>query len=338
MLLLNSAPASAASPSAAASADEMISAVRSAQDGCPHAFAKLFRMYYPGMLAVANGMLGRGPEAEDACQDAAITAFARIGELRDPAAVRSWLHMIVRNNCRTVLRARRPIPVGVAGQDLVASDADDPVACIERSAMRDWIWHGLRQLSPALQPVAMLRYYTENNSYEQIAALCAIPVGTVRSRLSEVRRRLAEILPGSLDHRHEDAGPLAAERRAEATAILSAVADGAGMERFGGRWADDLTMWWPDGQRTTDLRALFDTMGEDHAGGVTYRLTGVVAGDGVTIWENEFVNPPDNPDHCPPAATWLLREKRRQVCEVRLLHAPRKTSRTGERATGCRPS
>src|SRR5437899_1701823 len=104
--------------------------VRAAQEGDPRSFALLFELHYAGMLAVANQILGSGPDAEDVCQDAAITAFARIGELRDPAAVRPWLHAIVRNNCRTLLRARKPVPVGVAGEDLLAPAVDDPVARI----------------------------------------------------------------------------------------------------------------------------------------------------------------------------------------------------------------
>lgn len=312
--------------------EETVHIVRSAQEGCPHAFTRIFTRYYAGMLAVASQILGPGPDAEDSCQDAAITAFGRIGDLRDPLAVRPWLHAIVRNNCRTTLRARTPVPVGVAGENLLASELDDPVATIDRSALRDWIWHGLRQLTPAVQPVAMLRYFTVHNSYEQIAVLCGIPVGTVRSRLSEARRQLAEVLPSIHDARHGDASRLDDERRTEASSILSAVADGAGLERFGGRWDDRLTFWWPDGNRTTSLRDLFSAMGRDHASGVTYRLTGLVAGDGVTVWEHEFVNPPDDPEHCPPAGTWLLREREGRVSEVRLLHAPR-----ADRTFGCRP-
>ena len=98
-------------------ADEAEAVVRAAQAGDQHAAGLLFELHYAGMLAVATTILGAGPDAEDACQDAAITAFARIGQLRDPTAVRGWLHSIVRNNCRTMLCARKPVPVGVAGQD-----------------------------------------------------------------------------------------------------------------------------------------------------------------------------------------------------------------------------
>ncbi|GAA4259065.1 RNA polymerase sigma factor [Dactylosporangium darangshiense] len=297
--------------------------VHAAQQGDQQSLALLLEHHYAGMLAVAIHLLGHGPDAEDACQDAAITALARIGELRDAGAVRAWLHAIVRNNCRTILRARKPVPVGTAGEDLHASELDDPVAYIERSAQRDWIWHGLRQLSPTLQPVAMLRYFTENNSYEHIAALCGVPVGTVRSRLSEVRRQLTITLPRVRDDRHHDASTLTAERREEAAAILSAVANGVPQHKLDRRWAADMAMRWPSGTVSTGLGSIFAAMGSDYNSGVRYRLVNVVAGPGITIWENEFINPPEDPDHCPPAATWLLREKAGLVGEVRLIHAAR---------------
>ncbi|WP_426507462.1 RNA polymerase sigma factor [Dactylosporangium sp. McL0621] len=294
-----------------------------ARQGDQQSIALLIEHHYAGMLAVAKHLLGHGPDAEDACQDSVITALARIGELRDASAVRSWLHAIVRNNCRTILRARKPVPVGTAGEDLHASDLDDPVACIERSALRDWIWHGLGQLSPTLQPVAMLRYFTENNSYEHIAALCGVPVGTVRSRLSEVRRQLSITLPRVHDDRHHDTSRLTAERREEAAAIMSAVANGVALHQLDGRWAEDMAMRWPSGTRETGLGSIFAAMGEDYDAGVRCRLINVVAGPGITIWENEFINPPEDPDHCPPAATWLLREQGGLVREVRLIHAAR---------------
>jgi RNA polymerase sigma factor (sigma-70 family) len=304
--------------------------VRAAQQGDPHGFARLYELHYAGMLAVASQILGSGPDAEDVCQDAAITAFARIGELRDPSAVRPWLNTIVRNNCRTLLRARRPVPVGVAGEDLPASALDDPFARIERSALRDWIWHGLRQLSPAVLPAALLRYFTENNSYEQIAALCGIPVGTVRSRLSEARRQLTAALPRVRDERHEDCAALFAERRQEAAAFLSSAAALSSPASVHGRFADDLTMHWPDGQRSTGLKPILEAMASAYHDGITYRLNTVVAAAGITIWDIEFVNPPEDPEHCPPSGTWMMRESEGRIRRIRLLQ----TSRPGAEKTG----
>jgi len=296
--------------------------VRAAQQGDAESFAELYARHYRGMRAVALQLLTDWPDAEDACQDAAITGLARIGELRDPSAARGWLYSIVRNNCRMLLRTRRPVPVGVAGDDLAAGQVDDPVAVIERSAQRDWVWHAIGQLTPATQLVAMLRYFTDRNSYEEIAVACGTPVGTVRSRLSEARRQLVAVLPRARDDRHPDAAALTLRRREEAAEILAAPQENKPLSAVHERWADDLIFHWPDGERTVGFDRLFDVFHQDYERGVTYRLTDVVAGPGVTIWTAEFLSPPDNPeDRCPPSAVWLLREKHGKVAECRFSYA-----------------
>jgi hypothetical protein len=56
---------------------------------------------------------------------------------------------------------------------------------------------------------------------------------------------------------------------------------------------------------------------------VGHEITGVVAGTAITIWENGFINPPEDPFHCPPGAIWLLRERGGMVTEVRFMRTPR---------------
>jgi RNA polymerase sigma factor (sigma-70 family) len=179
--------------------------VRAVQEGDKQAFNRLFESEYPGMREVAVQILGAGPDAEDAAQDAAVTALTRITALRDPAKVRQWLHTLVRERCRARQRSRAPVMVELAGTDLRALDEGDPGADLDRLADRAWVRHGLRHLTPAVLPVALLRYYGAHNSYDEIAARCGIPVGTVRSRLNEARRQLAHVLPLVRHHRHPHA-------------------------------------------------------------------------------------------------------------------------------------
>jgi len=294
--------------------------VLAAQQGDPDGFARLLQHEYVEMRAVAIRILGAGPDAEDACQDAAVTAIARIGDLRDPSKVRPWLHAIVRNNCRMILRNRMPGLVETAGADLIASDLDDPVANIERSALRDWVWHGLRLLTPAALPVAMLRYFTVRNSYEEIATLCGIPVGTVRSRLSDARRQLAEVLPLVGHHRHLDQSAMNTERGEEAAAIFSAVANCVPLPSVHRRWAADLVMYWPSGRISTGLGPIYDILHSDYQMGARQRLTLATGTPGITIWEADVDYQLGRPEGCPPAGTWLLREKEGRVREVRLIY------------------
>jgi len=300
------------------------SLVHAAQHGDPAGLATLFEAHYSGMEAVANQILGPGPDAQDACQDAAITALAQIGDLRDPAAVRAWLHMIVRNNCRTRLRARRPVTLERAHG---MADPDTPDAAVNRDAERDWVRHAVRRLSPAVREVAVLRYFTECNSYEQIADLCDIPVGTVRSRLSEARRQLALFLPQVRDERHEDSAVATAERRAEAAAVLSVVTHGTPPCSIHRRWAAHAVVSWLDGDLTIGLGSLLSRLSRDHAAGMRHRLTGVVAGPDLTVWETVVTGP----GRLPAAGMWMLREYEGQVQQVRLIGATDSPVRSRER-------
>ncbi len=293
---------------------------RAAQQGDPDGLARLLRHEYPGIRAIAVGILGAGPDAEDACQDTAVAALTHIGDLRDPSKVRPWLHAIVRNNCRMILRNRMPGLVESAGTGRIDSLLGDPAATIERGALRDLVWHGLRRLTPATLPVAMLRYFTVRNSYEEIATLCGIPIGTVRSRLSEARRQLATVLPLIGDHRHLDQGAINTERGEEAAAILSAVANCVPLPSVHERWAEDLVMYWPSGRISTGLAPIYDVLRSDYQMGARHRLTGVASTPGVTIWEADAIYESSRPDGFPAAGTWLLREKAGRVREVRLIY------------------
>ena len=69
-----------------------------------------------------------------------------------------------------------------------------PEELIDRQLLQDWVWHAIEELSPSLRVVAMLRYFSEVSSYEQIAIMCELPIGTVRSRLSRGRDQLRRLM------------------------------------------------------------------------------------------------------------------------------------------------
>ena len=78
--------------------------VRAAQAGDTAGLGALLERHRSRLHAIAVSILGHGPQAEDAVQDACVIALRRIGELRDPAAARAWLTTILVNVCRGQLR------------------------------------------------------------------------------------------------------------------------------------------------------------------------------------------------------------------------------------------
>ncbi|MFF4401998.1 RNA polymerase sigma factor [Streptomyces sp. NPDC001480] len=117
---------------------------RRAQAGETAALGLLLARHQASMRAVALSLLGYGPDAEDAVQDAALTALRRIGDVRDPAAVGAWLPAIVRNSSRMRLRTGRETPSldgldHLHGCEREASYPSHPERVVDQHAMRDWI-------------------------------------------------------------------------------------------------------------------------------------------------------------------------------------------------------
>ncbi|WP_372350835.1 RNA polymerase sigma factor [Streptomyces sp. KL116D] len=194
---------------------------RRAQAGETGALGLLLARHQARMHAVALNLLGHGPDAEDVVQDAALTALRRIGDVRDPDAVGAWLRAIVRNNARMRLRSAREVP-GLDGLDHLRPHLpDDHEQVIEQHALRDWIWDAIGELTPKLRLVVMLHYFTATTSYEDIAAACDIPVGTVRSRLNQARSQLARLLLATADQAHDDAARRTKASHEEGLATLT---------------------------------------------------------------------------------------------------------------------
>jgi RNA polymerase sigma factor (sigma-70 family) len=294
---------------------------RSAQDGDVGALGMLLQRHEAGMRAVALSILGFGPDVDDVVQDAALVALRRIGDVRDPAAVGPWLRMIVRNGCRSRLRSAQPL-VPIESLPL-ASTGPTPEQVLDQHAARDWIWQAIEELPAPIRMAVMLRHFSTGvTSYQQIADVCGVPVGTVRSRLSHGRAKLAEALRGTAAAAHGDAAALTEASRREGLETLAEAERG----RFAGVLAD---RWSPDvaliagAEPIVGHEFLLRGMESDLEAGVRQRLRHVVASQEITIWETDLVNPADDPEHCPPAAIWLMSLEQGLVKELRLYHPER---------------
>ena len=132
-------------------------------------------------------------DAEDAVQDALLSAHRAAGSFRHDAAVGSWLHRILVNACTD--RGRR------SGRDepLTVVD-DDRCASQDRTAQVDTalVVHAALMRLPAEQRAAVVAVDMHGYSVADAAALLEIAQGTVKSRCARARARLAVLLTGTL--------------------------------------------------------------------------------------------------------------------------------------------
>ncbi|GAA0615067.1 sigma-70 family RNA polymerase sigma factor [Kribbella sandramycini] len=290
-----------------------------AQSGEAGALGILLERHQAGMRAVALAVLGHGPDADDAVQDAVLIALRRIGDVRDPAAVGPWLRMIVRNACRSRLRA----PQGVELSERLRATDPTPEQLIEQHALRDWVWRAIEDLPAPTRLVLMLRHFsTTTTSYEQIARACGVPVGTVRSRLSNGRAALAAALRATADSAYDDVGARTEASRRQGLETLAEAEQGRFEKVLAERWSPRVAMLG-FGEPIIGHGFLLRGMEGDLAAGVRQRLRHVVASRDIVIWETDLINPPDDPEHCPPASSWLMTLKGGLIQSLRLYHAPR---------------
>ncbi|MEV4172468.1 sigma-70 family RNA polymerase sigma factor [Nonomuraea sp. NPDC049709] len=269
---------------------------------------------------MALSVLGHGPDAEDAVQDATLIALRRIGDVRQADSVGAWLRTIVRNVCRSRLRSAAtttPLP------DLaVPAAGTSPEQLIDQHAMRDWLWRAIDELTPTLCMTVMLRHFSPRTpSYHQIAALYGVPVGTVRSRLSEARAKLIEAMATTADTAHDDDAALTRASAREAAEILAAAEQGRFAELTAERWTPDVA-YYRGRQRVGGRDFLIRGMASDLEAGVRQQFRIAVTSRDTTIWEMDLVNPPDKPGHCPPAVAWLMSMRNGLMHQLRLFHAP----------------
>jgi RNA polymerase sigma-70 factor (ECF subfamily) len=278
--------------------------IRSAAQGEAAARGAVLHRHRPALLATAVALAGRD-DAEDVVHDAFLVAVRRVGELRDPAAAGAWLRAIVRTEALTRLRRRRDRPTPDL-EVLAGATADPgPEEAIEALALRDWVWSALERLSEPLRVVALLRFFATRCSYEEIAAILDLPVGTVRSRLNQVKLKLADALLIEAARAHHDlaAREQAAERYHRD--CVDAVNHGD-LSGYAERWASDVA-GHPVGAPTIQGRARIARMIADNTprAGVSVLLDRVIASEEITVLEARLANPPGAPAHCPAATTQI---------------------------------
>lgn len=169
--------------------------VRLAREGERAAFDRLTLRYRSGLMAMACLRVADREEAEDLVQEALVTAWRRLPELREDAAFGAWLGMIVINACRQWQRRRGRWPVSLDA--LEAEIPSDPQpGPLERLIEREQ-WRLRREALRALPEgnrVPLLLHVFAGCSYAEIADLLQMPLTTIEGRIYRAKQQLRRLL------------------------------------------------------------------------------------------------------------------------------------------------
>ena len=146
--------------------------------------------------------LGNSADAEDAVQDALLSAYKHFAQFRGQARISNWLAAIVTNAARMQLRRRRVVYVsleqheledGLALSERLAASGPGPEELCRTTEIQARLLKGVSQLSPLLRRTFQLRDIDGLTTKETANAL-GIPEGTVKAQVARARAKLARIL------------------------------------------------------------------------------------------------------------------------------------------------
>lgn len=175
------------------------------------AFAELYRRYDKQLLNYIYRMTGDRERAEDLVQETFVRVYRHLGRFDASRRFSSWVYAIAGNLAKNELRnrARRAeftasaLSGEAAGSDDGAwpLEAEDPSPRpderFRRQVLRQKVEEAVHQLSERLRIVFVLREL-QGKSYEDIAEIAELPVGTVKSRLHRARAEFAKIVGPAL--------------------------------------------------------------------------------------------------------------------------------------------
>ena len=169
------------------------SLIRRARQGNRDAFALIVRLYYQRVYRVAVRFVRNDDDAAELTQETFIRAMRSLHRFDGERALFPWLYQIVRNLSLNRIARVRNRESGLPDYDLEDRRIPGP----EQMAIRDEdgraVQAAILRLSGQAQEIIRLAHY-EECSYQEMAEILDIPVGTVMSRLYNARKKLREIL------------------------------------------------------------------------------------------------------------------------------------------------
>lgn len=174
--------------------------VDAACQGHVPAFNQLVLRYQGVAYNVAYRILGQADAAEDATQEAFLSAYRAIGTLRG-GSFQNWLLRIVTNKCLDQLRTRKRrsmltldgLPVQPEYLPYLAHPGESPHQAVERQELARVLQEAILALPPGQRAVVVLAD-VQGLRYQEVAEVLGISVGTVKSRLSRARGSLRDRL------------------------------------------------------------------------------------------------------------------------------------------------
>ena len=190
-------PAAPAKRDANAGVQDDLAFIERLQAGDRQAFAQLLDRYEARIYRLALRFTGSAMDAEDVTQEIFLGIYKSIGNFRGGAALGTWIYRVAMNHCLE-FRRRRKLDCVPYNEELALASHDwreDPEQSAGKTELSARVESALQHLSPQHRDVIVL-HELQGLTYQEVASALNVPVGTVKSRLSNAFRRLRDLLGG----------------------------------------------------------------------------------------------------------------------------------------------
>ncbi len=174
--------------------------VKEALSGKEDAFASLIADHEPALYALCLRMTRHHQDAQDVAQTSILKAWRSLSSFQGESSFYTWLYRLTHNTCIDFLRQRQRQSTNLVSLDATLEQGDrlpDPHLLPEENTLqrerRDQLYQALEALSHEHR-VILLQRELDGLSYQEIAELTGLSLGTVKSRLARARLALRETL------------------------------------------------------------------------------------------------------------------------------------------------
>ena len=157
------------------------------------ALERLFKRYGDRLYAYILGMVKDESSAQDVLQETLIAIWKQAGSYRGEGRAIAWAYGIARNKALRTYRQRENLPLEEGMENTSQVNGGDPERQAQIQQRREVLRRGLNALAPQYREVLDL-FFLHDMKLKEIAAICKIPLGTVKSRLNHARRELKNTL------------------------------------------------------------------------------------------------------------------------------------------------
>lgn len=161
------------------------------------AYAELYQKYKGLVYSQVLGMLKQDDQVDDIVIEVFTKAFKNLHQYQPTGSFKSWITSIARNHTLDFFRKKNTKAVSLDDDTNSITEVEDDSQGVLQDIIKEEEIASLRHMIEALKPkyrtLIELRYY-EEKSYDEIAEIVALPLGTVKAQLFRARALLSEII------------------------------------------------------------------------------------------------------------------------------------------------